>query len=650
MFLLNNRYEVLKELGGGGFAVTYLARDNMRPAQPICVVKQLRPHRANDPRIVNLFEKEAAILEQLGTHPQIPRLLAHFRENNAFYIVQEYIDGQDLSLEIQPGQQKNENYVLRLLEEVLELLEFVHRHNVIHRDIKPDNLVCRAKDGKLMLIDFGAVKQIASLQINAGGRITSSTVVIGTPGYMPWEQSRGSAVFSSDIYALGIVAIQALTGQTPDQFQTDSATGELIWQSYRQVSSSLADLLNSMVRHFPQNRFATATENLAALRNLNLNMQFPDGTTTGSGSSKKKESSPIPIGKASQEVCINPTLPDQTPKRGYVSPLPKQYPSTKVSRDFPKEPLPSTELSKPVFPWTRLLLLAFLAAGVGLGVGEIAFRIANYQTGEQTTVVHDEPPAAPESSSPELAEVEPESPEVAEDPREDYSQEASFPNGRSDEIPPDENSSSQSFTAAIPAPPPPLGSPLSPPTQATPSTASSPQPRSPSPPAQSTLISSTTNVNYQALRDELSQGTVTGNFIWADEATLVLMKQAVDIQANRSLPTFSNFPCEDLRIIDQLWLDYSGGKFGFSVQKGIYQSLGNTNQYNTDTWHSFGDKVGWRNDTFWLPYRNISFYTSSAPRGHLPASWSVGQLNHQVGVRDGEFYPSFLKRLVECGI
>ena len=620
MILLNNRYDILKELGGGGFAVTYLARDNMRPAQPICVVKQLRPHRANDPRIVNLFEKEAAILEQLGTHPQIPRLLAHFRENNAFYIVQEYIDGQDLSLEIQPGQQKNENYVLRLLEEVLELLEFVHHHNVIHRDIKPDNLVRRAKDGKLILIDFGAVKQIASLQINAGGRITSSTVVIGTPGYMPWEQSRGSATFSSDIYALGIVAIQALTGQTPDQFQTDPATGELVWQSYRQVSSSLADLLNSMVRHFPQNRFATATENLAALRNLNLNVRFPDETTTGSGSSKKTEASPIPIGKASQEVYINPTLPDQTPKRSYVSPLPKQYPSTKVSRNFLKEPLPSTELSKPVFPWTRLLLLAFLAAGAGLGLGEIAFRIANYPTKEQAAVVHDKPPVAPEPSSPEPAEVESESPEVAEDPGEDSSQEIPSQNGQSDEIPPAENSSSQSLTAAIPAPPP-LGR-------------STPQITLPAQPAP---VPSTERVDIQSLRNALAAGDLRR----ADEVTASLLLQAAGKEPSGFLETddVRNIPCENLRVLDQLWLEHSNGKFGFSVQQEVYESLGgriytqrSLNNIEFGTSHSinesFSDRVGWRRNGRSVPYSELIFNAADAPRGHLPTGPAISSLRY----------------------
>jgi len=265
--LLNNRYDILKELGSGGFAVTYQARDQMQPSKPFCVVKQLRSNQASDPRIVSFFEKEAATLEILGHHPQIPRLLAHFSENQAFYIVQEFIDGQDLSLELRPGIKQDEAYGLCLLQDVLPVLEFIHQNQVIHRDIKPDNLVRRQADGKVVLIDFGAVKQLASLQVNAGGQVTS-TVVIGTSGYMPWEQSQRKPTPSSDLYALGMTVIQALTGLTPDQLDEDPKTLELEWQTYTQVSPALAHLLSKMVRHAPRDRYLTATDVLADVNHL----------------------------------------------------------------------------------------------------------------------------------------------------------------------------------------------------------------------------------------------------------------------------------------------------------------------------------------------------------------------------------------------
>jgi eukaryotic-like serine/threonine-protein kinase len=275
--LLNNRYDILKELGGGGFAVTYQARDQMQPSKPFCVVKQLRSNQASDPRIVSFFEKEAATLEILGHHPQIPRLLAHFSENQAFYIVQEFIDGPDLSQELSPGVKRDEAYGLRLLQDVLPVLEFIHQNQVIHRDIKPDNLVRRTADGKVVLIDFGAVKQLASLQVNAGGQVTS-TVVIGTSGYMPWEQSQGRPSPSSDLYALGMTVIQALTGLTPDQLDTDPKTLELDWQTHAQVSLALDRVLSKMVRHAPRDRYLTATDALADVNHILVGA--PSGVAT----------------------------------------------------------------------------------------------------------------------------------------------------------------------------------------------------------------------------------------------------------------------------------------------------------------------------------------------------------------------------------
>jgi serine/threonine protein kinase len=116
---LVRRYEITETLGGGGFAITYLAKDIMQPSKPLCVVKQLRPNQTH-PRIIDFFNKEAAILEKLGKHPQIPQLLPHFQEDDNFYIVQEYIQGHDLSKEIFPGKQLSEAYVSKLLQDVLE--------------------------------------------------------------------------------------------------------------------------------------------------------------------------------------------------------------------------------------------------------------------------------------------------------------------------------------------------------------------------------------------------------------------------------------------------------------------------------------------------------------------------------------------------
>lgn len=260
---LVGRYEIIETLGGGGFAITYLARDIMQPSKPLCVVKQLRPNQTH-PRVIDFFNKEAAILEKLGKHPQIPQLLAHFQEADNLYIVQEYIQGHDLSQEISPGKRLSEAYVSKLLQDVLEVLSFVHKYGVIHRDIKPQNLMRRQEDGKIFLIDFGAVKQLGSLILNSQGEIKSS-VVIGTPGYMPTEQRLGKPRLASDIYALGMIAIQALTGAQPFELEENPQTGEVIWLDKAQVSQHLAEVITNMVRRHYSLRYSSAKDALQAL-------------------------------------------------------------------------------------------------------------------------------------------------------------------------------------------------------------------------------------------------------------------------------------------------------------------------------------------------------------------------------------------------
>ncbi len=263
MTILAGRYEINRQLGGGGFAITLLARDIMQPSKPLCVVKQLRPNQTQ-PRIIEFFHQEAAILEKLGQHPQIPRLLAHFQEGDDFYIVQEFIQGQDLTNEIYPGKILSENYVRNLLQDLLEVLSFVHQQGVIHRDIKPQNLMRRREDGKIFLIDFGAVKELGTLVVNTQGEIASS-IAIGTPGYMPTEQGLGKPCFASDIYAVGIIAIAALTGVQASELEENPQTGELIWLDRAEVSPHLAKTISKMVRRHFSLRYPSAKDALQAL-------------------------------------------------------------------------------------------------------------------------------------------------------------------------------------------------------------------------------------------------------------------------------------------------------------------------------------------------------------------------------------------------
>ncbi len=272
--LLDGRYQVIQVLSSGGFGETYIAEDHKRPGKPKCVVKHLKPAN-NDPNYLTiarrLFNTEAETLEKLGDHTQIPRLLAyHDRE---FYLVQEFIVGNPLTKELQTRQKWTENQVIAMLEDVLGVLDFIHTKGVIHRDIKPDNIIRREEDNRLVLIDFGAVKQVRNQLSNIEGQITS-TVAIGTPGYMSAEQSQGKPRPSSDIYALGMIAIQAVTGLIPTQIPEDDNTGEIIWQENAQVSVALINILNKMVRCYFKDRYQSAVEVLKDIQDLtNLKYQ-----------------------------------------------------------------------------------------------------------------------------------------------------------------------------------------------------------------------------------------------------------------------------------------------------------------------------------------------------------------------------------------
>jgi len=274
---LRHRYQIIKFLGKGGFGHTYLAKDLDLPGHPQCVVKHLKPQNA-DPDLLliakRLFETEAQTLYKLGSlHDQIPKLSAHFEENGEFYLVQDFIAGHDLTKELIPGKKLSESYTITLLHNILEILAIVHQQKVIHRDLKPDNLM-RRQDGKIVLIDFGAVKEISTIVVNAQKQ-TSLTIAIGTPGYMPSEQAKGKPRFASDIHAVGMIGIQALTGEHPFNLAEDTQTGEVIWRNQAQVSNNLGNVLDKMVRDNFSQRYQNADEALQAILSLSRSSPPP---------------------------------------------------------------------------------------------------------------------------------------------------------------------------------------------------------------------------------------------------------------------------------------------------------------------------------------------------------------------------------------
>ena len=282
--ILRDRYQIIKELGKGGWGVTYLARDSQLPNNPYRVIKEITPSsRLSLGQNRERFEYEAKALYHLGSHSQIPQLFALFEQNKHFYLVQEYIKGQNLQYKFRSGYRLSSKQLINFLLDILEVLKFVHQHGIIHRDLKPANIIQREEDRKFVLIDFGAVKEITALKYTSTGEFRT-TIPLGTPGYMPAEQLSCNPQYNSDIYAVGIVAIRAITGLLPpvssekiehtNYMQIDSQTGEVLWKNLLNstkilnIDSKLETILNKMVRYSFCDRYQQAEEVIADLQQL----------------------------------------------------------------------------------------------------------------------------------------------------------------------------------------------------------------------------------------------------------------------------------------------------------------------------------------------------------------------------------------------
>jgi serine/threonine protein kinase, bacterial len=267
---LNDRYRTIRLLGAGSFGETFLAEDTQMPSKRQCVIKKLKPI-ANNPAVFQLvqarFQREAAILEELGgTSDQIPTLYAYFQTDGQFYLVQELIEGETLRSRLQQLGTLSESTVYEILLDLLPILDYVHSKKIIHRDIKPENIMLRQSDGKPVLIDFGAVRELMGTEMNSEGN-SASSIVIGTRGYMPSEQVAGRPVYSSDLYSLGMTAIQLLTGVQPLEIAVDSHTGESVWHQHAEnVSSNMKAVLDRAIKYHPGDRYPTARDMLNDLQ------------------------------------------------------------------------------------------------------------------------------------------------------------------------------------------------------------------------------------------------------------------------------------------------------------------------------------------------------------------------------------------------
>ncbi|MBE9099217.1 protein kinase domain-containing protein [Vacuolonema iberomarrocanum] len=271
--MLRGRYRPVKVIGQGGFGRTYLALDEDRLGTH-CVLKQFSPqvHGTKSlEKAVRLFNQEAVRLDELGEHPQIPRLLAYFEQDSYLYLVQQFIEGQSLLQEMRQNGAFNERQIRDLLADLLPVLRFIHSHQVIHRDITPANILRRAQGNRLVLIDFGVAKQVGEAVAGETG------TRIGTEGYAPIEQFRGGRAYpASDLYSLGATCLHLMTETRPDNLY-DPLEGQWIWRQHLMergtvVSDQFAEIMDMLLKDLVNDRYQSADE---VMRDLNADYFIP---------------------------------------------------------------------------------------------------------------------------------------------------------------------------------------------------------------------------------------------------------------------------------------------------------------------------------------------------------------------------------------
>jgi WD40 repeat protein len=293
---LNNRYRALYPIGQGGFGRTFLAVDEHRPSRPRCVVKQFCPQDLMADQVekaARLFHEEAIRLDQLGQHPQIPKLLAHFTEQRYEYLVQSYIEGDNLAHELARNGTFDESQIHQLLVALLPVLQFIHTHQVIHRDIKPANIIRQRLDQQLILVDFGASKLAGS-----ASSMNRTGTIIGSAGYTAPEQAVGKAVFASDLYSLGVTCVHLLTNVPP--FDLYSFTeGIWVWRDFlpMAISDRLGQVLDRMLQPAINQRYPSAAIALEALQSSSGGESRSKSLSTPSKSGRSLLSIPLPTGQ-----------------------------------------------------------------------------------------------------------------------------------------------------------------------------------------------------------------------------------------------------------------------------------------------------------------------------------------------------------------
>ncbi|MFN6496808.1 MAG: protein kinase domain-containing protein [Nostoc sp. DedQUE01] len=511
--LFRNRFRVIRLLGEGGFSRTYEARDADRIDEP-CVIKQFVPQVQGMTALekaTELFKQEAKRLYDLGEHPQIPRLIAYFEQDQRLYLVQELIEGQNLLQELQQQGAFSEEKIKQLLVDILPILKFIHERGVIHRDIKPENIMRRCQDGKLILIDFGVSKQITATALGVG-------TTVGTPGYAPIEQMRGQVFPASDLYSLGVTCIRLLTQCFPNADGSDELYDALrgcwIWREHlpqgQSITPHLGQILDKSIQDYVKERYQSTSEILKdycndLLPESNLELELFPCSIVGTWSGKSTTRHHIFV-----TLCIT-----QQNRNSF-------YGNLNV-RD------------------------------VGLGC---TYRIKIN------------------------GEINPKTSEVIIREHDVYSEhwwwkwqkgvtEAKI-SADGNGIFGKRNSSAQSDDFYL------------------------------------------IRVDHEQMLISLLEA---GKWKDADRVTGTLMLKISCREKDSYLnsDSINRFPCQDISKINEIWLKYSNGRFGFSIQRQIWLKLDRD-------WIKVGDRLGWRVDNCWKQYSELTF-SIDAPEGAFPTFW-----------------------------
>jgi hypothetical protein len=600
--LLRERYRALKLIGQGGFGKTFQAIDEDKPSKPYCVIKQFFPSAQGTgtlQKAAELFKEEAIRLDSLGRYPQIPELYAYFTANDGRqYLVQEYIAGQNLEQELKEEGVFNEAKIKHLLSEILPILEFIHSKQVIHRDIKPENIIRRKSDNKLILVDFGAAKFVSPLNRSMTGTI------IGSAEYIAPEQGNGKAVNASDLYSLGVTCLYLLTGISPfDLF--DGGEHEWVWRQWlvnNPVSNDSGNILDKLIEFGTKKRYQSASEVLQALQ-IKTSVSISQTTITQTPPSIQLKSAKgidyrnledllkrqqwKEADEETARVMLQAANRTNRTKEGWLR--------VEDIDNFPCEDLRTIDQ----------LWVKYSGGRFGFSVqGQIYREIGGMEEyNERNWDIFGSLVGWQKNNSWNWQDI-------------NYSWQA--PQGHlplirygykgegsyiiyhlTSRIFVCQTSSHQIINQKQP-----VATIIQPPVISVPQTPPSIQ------------LKSAKGIDYRKLEDLLKRQQ------WkkADEETRVVMLQVANRRSEGWLRVedIDNFSCEDLRTIDQLWVKYSSGRFGFSVQAKIYRELGGTREYNERVWNAFGDRVGWRVNNSWIYRGRDVTFDLKAPHGHLP--------------------------------